>query len=122
MRLLLDQGLPRSTVLHLQNYGIEAVHVGDRGLATASDSKILDFGRQEGMVVVTLDADFHTLLALSGLTRPSVVRIRIENLRGEALAKLLVSVLQVCSEDLLKGAMVSVTINGIRIRRLPVSH
>lgn len=58
-----------------------------------------------------------TLLTLSGLTRPSVVRIRIENLRGEALAKLLVSVLQICSEDLLKGAMGSVTVNGIRIRR-----
>ncbi|HEV3039735.1 MAG TPA: DUF5615 family PIN-like protein [Candidatus Angelobacter sp.] len=81
MRLLLDQGLPRSTVPYLQNYGIEAVHVGDRGLATACDSKILTFAHQEGMVVVTLDADFHTLLALSGLTGPSVVRTRIEGLR-----------------------------------------
>ena len=62
MRLLLDQGLPRSTVLYLQNYGIEAVHAGDLGLATASDSKILDFGHQEGMVVFRLDADFHLSL------------------------------------------------------------
>lgn len=122
MRLLLDQGLPRSTVLYLQNDGIEAVHVGDRGLATASDSEILNFGQQEGMVVVALDADFHTLLALSGLTGPSVIRIRIEGLRGEALAKLIVSVLQVCSDDLVKGAMVSVTENGIRIHHLPVSR
>jgi len=52
MRLLLDQGLPRSTVLHLRDKGIEAMHVGDKGLATAADSKILDFGRQEGLVVV----------------------------------------------------------------------
>ena len=121
MRLLLDQGLPRSTVFYLQNYGIEAVHVGDGGLATATDSKILNFGHQEGMVVVTLDADFHTLLALSGMTGPSVIRIRIESLRGEGLAKLLFSVLRICSDDLLKGAMVSVTENGIRIHRLPVS-
>ena len=35
MRLLLDQGLPRSTVLYLHNAGIDAAHVGDRGLATA---------------------------------------------------------------------------------------
>jgi Domain of unknown function (DUF5615) len=41
MKLLLDQGLPRSTVLHLRNQQIEAVHVGDRGLATATDSKLL---------------------------------------------------------------------------------
>ena len=47
MRLLLDQGLPRSTVLYLHNKEMEAVHVGDRGLATASDSKILDFSREE---------------------------------------------------------------------------
>jgi predicted nuclease of predicted toxin-antitoxin system len=39
MRLLLDQGLPRSTVLYLRNYGIEAVHVGD---PRASDCKGLE--------------------------------------------------------------------------------
>jgi len=120
MKLLLDQGLPRSAVLHLRNQQIEAVHVGDRGLATASDLKILDVGRQEGMVVFTLAADFHALLALSGITGPSVIRIRIEGLRGEDLARLLVSVMQICDDDLLKEAMVSVTENGVRIRRLPV--
>ena len=120
MKLLLDQGLPRSAVLHLRNQQIEAVRVGDRGLAPASDLKILDVGRQEGMVVVTLDADFHALLALSGVTGPSVIRIRIEGLRGEDLARLLVSVIEICDDDLLKGAMVSVTENGVRIRRLPV--
>ena len=71
MRLLLDQGLSRSAVLHLKNADIEAAHVGDRGLTTASDSKILDFGRQEDRIVVTLDADFHALLlALSEATGP----------------------------------------------------
>ncbi len=116
----MDQGLPRSTVLHLHNAGIEAVHVGDMGLATASDAKILDIGRQEGRVVVTLDADFHALLVLSGAAGPSVIRIRIEGLRAEDLASLLVNVLGVSNDDLMKGAMVSVTESGVRIRRLPL--
>ena len=120
MKLLLDQGLPRSTVLHLSKAGIEAVHVGEAGYATASDAKILDFARQNGNIVVTLDADFHALLALSGVTGPSVIRVRIESLRGEELASLLVTVLKVCKDDLNKGAMVSVTENGIRIRQLPL--
>jgi predicted nuclease of predicted toxin-antitoxin system len=64
MRLLLDQGLPRSTVHHLDAAGVESAHVGEKGLATASDAKIIDFARQGGWIVVTLDADFHTLLAL----------------------------------------------------------
>ena len=55
------------------------------------------------------------------MTGPSVIRIRIESLRGEALAKLLFSVSQICRDDLLKGAMVSITENGIRIHRLPIS-
>ena len=68
MRLLLDQGLPRSTIHHLDAAGVESAHVGEKGLATASDAKIVDFARQGGWIVVTLDADFHALLALSGAT------------------------------------------------------
>ena len=63
MKLLLDQGLPRSTVSHLQRVGIESVHVGEIGLAKASDARILDFADQGSWTVVTLDADFHVLLA-----------------------------------------------------------
>jgi len=120
MKLLLDQGLPRSTVLHLSHTSIEALHVGEIGFATASDAKILEFALQNGNIVVTLDADFHALLVLSGATGPSVIRIRIEGLRGEELASLLVTVLRVCKDDLNKGAMVSVTETGFRIRRLPM--
>lgn len=120
MTLLLDQGLPRSTVLHLYNAGVEATHVGDRGLATASDAKILDVARHERTVVVTLDADFHTLLALSGAKEPSVIRIRIEGLRAEGFASLLVDVLKICANDLMKGAAVSVTESGVRVRHLPL--
>lgn len=119
MKLLLDQGLPRSTVLHLHNAGIEAAHVGDRGLATASDSKILDFARQEGRVVVTLDRCRFPRAAGTvrsyGTIRNSYL---IEGLRAEDLASLLVNVFEVCKDDLVKGAMVSVTENGVRIRQL----
>jgi len=120
MRLLLDQGLPRSTCLHLRKFGIEAIHTGDRSLAAASDAEILDISRQEGRIVVTLDADFHTLLVLSAASGPSVIRIRIEGLRAEGVANLLMKVLKSCEDDLLKGAMISVTTDGIRVRRLPL--
>ena len=51
MKLLLDQGLPRSTVRHLHYARVEATHLGDRGLATASDATILDLARHERSVV-----------------------------------------------------------------------
>jgi predicted nuclease of predicted toxin-antitoxin system len=120
MKLLLDQGLPRSTVPFLRKCGFSSVHVGEVGLADASDATILDYSRKESCIVATFDADFHTLLALSGATFPSVVRLRIEGLRGEALADLLAGVLRICEEDLLHGAVVSVTEANIRVRRLPL--
>lgn len=118
--LLLDQGLPRSTVRLLSNSGIDAVHVGDVGLAEADDATLLERARARGEIVVTLDADFHARLALSGAGTPSVIRIRIEGLRAEQLANLLVRVLERCGEDLKSGAMVTVTESGLRVRRLPL--
>jgi predicted nuclease of predicted toxin-antitoxin system len=89
MKLLLDQGLPRTAGKALRDVGIDAVHVGEIGYSTADDAAILQRGRDEGRIVVTLDADFHALLALSGATSPSVIRIRIEGLRGEDAARLI---------------------------------
>jgi predicted nuclease of predicted toxin-antitoxin system len=66
MKLLLDQGIPRSAALLLRETGVDAVHTGEIGYATAEDAAIIERARQEERVVVTLDADFHTLLALSG--------------------------------------------------------
>ncbi len=86
MKLLLDKGLPRSAAALLCHAGIDAVHVGDIGYSSAADTTILQLSRDTDRIIATLDADFHTLLALSGAAVPSVVRIRIEGLRGEAMA------------------------------------
>ena len=89
-RLLLDQGLPRSTaaLLRAEN-GWDVVHVGERGLARATDAEILEIARRETRICVTLDADFHTLLALSGAASPSTIRVRVEGLDASDLARLL---------------------------------
>ncbi len=92
MTLLLDQRLPRSTVVHLHRSGIEAIHVGDIGFAEADDPTILEYARRQGETVVMLDADFHMRLALAGATGPSVIRIRMEGLCAEELAWLLLGV------------------------------
>lgn len=121
MKLLLDQGLPRSAATRLCQQGVDAVHVGELGLSAADDAVILETGREQGRVVVTLDADFHALMALSGAQRPSVIRIRIERLRGEQLAEVLMRVFAACGEDLDRGVLVSVHKERTRLRRLPIT-
>lgn len=122
MKLLLDQGLPRSTVKFLAARGIVAEHVGDLGMVSATDDVILEAARQQQSVVVTLDADFHQLLAASRATSPTVVRIRIEGLKGEALAQILHQVVAAATAEVMAGAVVSVTPSRIRVRLLPVGH
>ena len=120
MKLLLDQGLPRSAASILHERGIDAMHVAELGLSTAPDIEILERGREANRTIVTLDADFHLLLAISRATSPSVVRVRIEGLRAVALADLLESVLEKCGEDLESGAAVTVQRRRLRVRRLPL--
>jgi len=102
--------------------GIAAAHVGDLGLARAVDARILDAARERRAVVVTLDADFHAILATSRASGPSVVRIRIEGLNGEQLASLLAQVLAVAGAEIEAGAVVSVTAQRIRVRLLPIGR
>ena len=120
MRLLLDQGLPRGTAAYLRERQVDCVHAGECGLAKASDQDILQSARRTGRVVVTLDADFHALMALSNAAAPSVIRIRIEGLRADALAALLLSLIDQCKADLIQGSLVSVTKNHVRVHHLPI--
>jgi predicted nuclease of predicted toxin-antitoxin system len=96
------------------------VHVGEIGAVTFPDADILCKAREDNRVVVTMDADFHALLALSGATAPSVIRIRVEGLRSEALSLLLQAVIERCAQDLECGAAVTVQEKRLRIRRLPL--
>jgi predicted nuclease of predicted toxin-antitoxin system len=120
MKLLLDQGLPRSASALLRERGIDAVHVAEIGLSAAEDTEILQRAQEDGRVVVTLDADFHALLALAEAISPSVIRIRIERLRAQALTILLLTVITECEEDLKEGAAVTIEPIRIRLRRLPL--
>ena len=87
-RLLLDQGLPRSTAALLTRAGWDVTHVSEIGMSRADDFDILRRTREEQRVCDTLDADFHALLATSSERGPSVIRVRKEGLDAGALAVL----------------------------------
>jgi predicted nuclease of predicted toxin-antitoxin system len=123
MKLLLDQGLPFRNAALLRAQGVDGVHTEELGLARASDREILARARREQRAVVTLDADFHTLLAHSGESTPSVIRLRIEGLSAEGVAALVPQVLQSLTgrESLAPGIVASVSDAApVRVRALPL--
>ena len=120
MRWLLDQGVPRSAAAILRRALQDAIHVGDIGMAAAPDSFILRYASSENRIVVTLDSDFHALLALSGSSRPSVIRIREEGLKGAALAALILQIAKPFKSELETGYVITFQAGKIRYRALPL--
>lgn len=120
MKLLLDQGLPRSAAAMLRKNGFVAVHVGELEMSAASDEEIIEWARANGHCVFTLDADFHSLLAVSNATEPSVIRLRIQRLKAEAATQLILRVIAQIGDEIERGCFVTVMPATIRIRRLPV--
>ena len=120
-KLLLDQGLPRSTVTFLREAGWDVTHVSEIGMSRATDEEIIDHAKKQQSICVTLDADFHALLAVKDAQSPSVIRLRIEGLTGEQLAELLIKIWPKIENSVKDGAMVTVTKQAVRVRRLPLS-
>ena len=73
-----------------------------------------------GAIVVTLDADFHAILAVSGASGPSVIRLRIEGLRAPELTTLIEKVVAEFQTDLQRGCLVTVKPHKTTCHRLPI--
>lgn len=101
-------------------HGWDAIHVGDIGMSSATDVEIIEKGRAERRIIVTLDSDFHAHLAVTGAKFPSTIRVRIEGLRGNELALLLIESWRHIEQQVINGAMITITAKNIRVRKLPI--
>ncbi len=79
-------------------------------MSMAADEEILQFALGKNSVVVTLDADFHAILAVSGAAGPSVIRIRMQGLRTKEIVDYVRTVSMQFARELEAGSLV--TVNG----------
>jgi predicted nuclease of predicted toxin-antitoxin system len=122
VRLLVDENLSGRVADRLQQAGYDAVHVTAVDLSNTDDEVILQSAAVDDRIIVTSDADFGTLLALSGRRRPSVLMLRSsDHLTPDQQADLVIATIERIDEDLVAGAVASVTPRRIRVRPLPMS-
>ncbi len=120
--LVLDQGVPRDAADRLRDFGYECVHVGKVGMSRAADEEILRSALAKAAVVVTPDADFHAILAVSGAVGPSVIRIRIQGLGATETAELVRFVSVRFDSELKAGSLVTIKTRKTTCHSLPIGH
>jgi predicted nuclease of predicted toxin-antitoxin system len=120
IRFLLDQGVPRDAAVQLRVMGYACTHVSEIGMWAAADREILRWAAEQGAIVVTLDADFHAILAVSAADGPSVVRIRMQGLDAAAVVGIVLDVLMSFGTDLEQGSLVTVKARKMTCHKLPI--
>ncbi len=123
MRFLVDQNRSPRLAELLNDAGHDAVHTLDVGLEQADDDAVLALADAEHRVVVTGDTDFGALLAVARARSPSVILFRARHLpRASDQAQIILRYLDDLANDLSEGAVVVITDDRIRVRRLPLLH
>jgi predicted nuclease of predicted toxin-antitoxin system len=118
---LLDAGLSPRLAVDLRGRGFDVIHVRDIGLQTALDDEILQRAADEGRVLIALDGDFSALLAHGNLACPSLIHLRSRGLSDPARqAEAIDGAIALAKDELVRGAIVTIRDNQVRIRALPV--
>ncbi|MEW6679804.1 MAG: DUF5615 family PIN-like protein [bacterium] len=114
--------LPRELAKRLKAKGYECRHIGDIGMAQASDIAIIEEAKENKEVIATHDLDYSHLLAFSGEREPSVIIFRLHYTHPYHLFARLMDAWFEIEVPLREGAIVVLEDTTLRIRRLPITR
>jgi predicted nuclease of predicted toxin-antitoxin system len=113
-------GVAQSTGQYLKSQGHDVVHLREQGLERLPDDRIVAKAQDEERAIVTHDLDFGRIVALSGDSVPSIVTLRLSDMTPTRVNTALETVLTEAIQSLERGALVTITDGGIRVRALPI--
>lgn len=111
MLYLVDAQLPPSLAGALRAAGLDAVHVAELGLATATDGLIWNEAVARSAVLVTKDRDF-SLLRAAKRQGPTVLWIRVGNIDNRSLIDQILGALAKIVEAVERGETVIEFVGG----------
>ena len=120
MNFLLNMNVHRDMAAPLKKRGHVCRHIGDIGMSRAKDVEIVVEAKKAGEVIITHDLDYGHLLAFSGEKAPSVIILRLRNLRTDEIISRIDAVWKDIESPLMDGAIVSLSDKSLRIRNLPI--
>ena len=120
MNFLLNMNVDRDMAAQLKKRGHVCRHGGDIGMSRAKDIEIVAEAKRTNEVILTHDLDYGHLLAFSGDKAPSVIILRLRDLRTNEIMSRLDAVWKDVESALMEGAIVSLSDKSLRIRTLPI--
>lgn len=122
MKLLVDMNMSPRWAGVLAEAGYDVTHWSQLGLAYAPNHEIMAFAAANGYVVFTNDLDFGEILAETNAPWPSVIQVRVGNLRPDAIGLKVIAALKQSANALAAGAFVSLDPRKTRMRVLPLNR
>jgi predicted nuclease of predicted toxin-antitoxin system len=120
MRLLIDNSVSWRVARDLtkpENGGHDAIHVAQRGLASAPDPLIYRHAAEEKRIIITQDSDFGPIHASDPQPGVGVVLLRMSDGRPSHQAQVLADNLPTLQSMLIAGAVVIIEDEFIRVQQ-----
>jgi predicted nuclease of predicted toxin-antitoxin system len=92
----------------------------ETGPGNAPDTELLKWARENEHVIVTQDLDFSQLLHATQHTGPSVVLLRLDNEFDPAVQKHVCAAIELASQALETGALLTISPGRVRLRHLSI--
>lgn len=120
MKILIDMNLSPEWVQEFKFHKIESVHWSSVGKYDAPDAIIMDWARKNNHIIFTHDLDFGTARALTKSAKPSVIRVRTQNVAVAHLSGMVIPTINNYFELLKTGALLVIDDDKQRLRILPL--
>lgn len=120
MRIIADVHIRPGTVRHLNSLGHEVIRANEILPPEAPDQEIITLAVATSRVILTQDLDFSDIIALSGVTQPSLITLRLADTSADNVNSVLAYALPALEGLVDTGVMVTVEDGRVRIRELPV--
>jgi predicted nuclease of predicted toxin-antitoxin system len=120
VKILIDVNLTPVWVEFFAAHQIESVHWSTLGDSRALDPEIMEFARENALIVFTHDLDFGSILAVTHARGPSVIQARVEDPVPAVIGRAVVAAIRENATYLLRGALMTLDPDKLRIRILPI--
>ncbi len=112
--------LSPKTAKFLLSLGYDAIHLFEVSQITATDSEIIEMGKKQNRIILTMDLDFGTILAHTGASIPGVIIFRIRYATVDRVNFYLKKLLGTFTEGKIKNSVIVIEETRIRHRPLPI--